>query len=232
MDIKEIDVKNLLGIDSINFLGTGQTILKSILLFFIIILCLGVGYFIITRNKKKKGKLIKKIGWWEEIQGNMTPLKIDEAEEITIPNTNLKAFYIKKFDMWLPRFTIPISQDLFYVCITKTREIINFKLKSLSKDLKEANLEYDHTDMRWANENLAEHIKRNYRDKAVKWWREYKDVIQIVIFVMVMTLSLVIVLLMMSNLAEKIGEIGKMLGDIVSNLQKNQVQNVQVGVTG
>ena len=50
-------------------------------------------------------------------------------------------------------------------------------MKNINEETKEAGLEYDHTDMRYALTNLLALIKRNYRDKSQPWWREYKDVI-------------------------------------------------------
>ena len=71
--------------------------------------------------------------------------------------------------------------------------------------MKESGLEYDHTDMRYAMVNLSELIKRNYRDKAIPWWKEYKDIIAVVILVFVMTLSFIFIIMQISKLIIDVG---------------------------
>ena len=186
----------------------------------VLIVCAGIAYYYMNKSKKIKNKVIKKIGWWEEINGRLVTLSMDEAEEIIIPGTNLRAFYIKKRDMWLPRFTRAINQDLFYLAITKNREIVNFTLKSLEESMKEAGLDYDHTDMRWANENTREFIKRNYRDKSIPWWKEYKDVIATVVILAVMVFGFVIIIYFLGGLVEKIGLIADKVNNILDTANK------------
>lgn len=177
---------------------------------------IGVGaIYLLSRFKKKKDPNMKQIGWWEEVHGDMIPLGLDTAEEITIPRTNLKVFYIKAKDLWLPRFTRGIKADLFYVAITPDREIVNFTLKSLSKDRAEAELDYDHTDMRWAAENTREFIKRNYRDKATTWWKEYKEIISIAILIVMMTISFLVIIWMMSGIVKDIGAIAGQVSESI-----------------
>lgn len=198
-----------------SFSGIVAQIFYIIRVFGIFVIIAG-GIYLYSKRKKQKQSI--KIGWWEEVNGRLIPLNVDDAMEITPPGTHLKVFYIKSKDLWLPRFTRGIKPDLFYVAITPDREIVNFSLKSLSKDRKEAGLEYDHTDMRWAAENTKEFIKRNYRDKSTQWWKLYKDVISTVIFIVILTLSMAIIVFMLTKFTAQLGSVSGNLASAVDKL--------------
>jgi hypothetical protein len=175
----------------------------------IFLLCILIGSIVFgllyVRSKKKNNQELKKIGWWEETNQGLIPTRMDEAEEIIIPGTALRVFYIKARDLWLPRFTRGITKDLFYVAMTPNRQMVNFSLKSLGKTLEEANLKIDHTDMLWAAENTREFIKRNYKDKSVKWWQAYQGVITIAIYILILTFSFILIIYMLKGVVDKIG---------------------------
>ena len=181
----------------------------------IFFLCLIVGAiiagFIYYRFKKKEIKDIKKIGWWEETSAGLVPTHMEDVEEIVIPGTQLRVFYDEKKDLWLPRFTRGITKDLFYVAMTPNRQMINFSLKSIGDTLKEANLDYDHTDMLFAAENMREFIKKNFKDKSIKWWQAYQGVITTAIYILIMTFSLGIIIYMMRGIVKDIGSVADTL---------------------
>lgn len=196
------------GLGDFNIGSLMDKVITLFLIIFIIAIVGGIVYYFMKKKKDLKTKSsMKKIGWWEEVQGKLVPGKMDDAEEIIIPGTRLRVFYIKSKDMWLPRFTRGITQDLFYVAITPKRELVNFTLKSISDDMKEAGLDYDHTDMIWASENLREFIKRNYRDKSVPWWKEFQGVITTVVYLVILTISFVIIIYFMRQLITDMGTI-------------------------
>lgn len=207
-----LDMKNVFS----GMIPDSATLLMFLRNFLIIlgIIVLGVVAFVFInhRKKKKQGGGLKEIDWWEEINESLVPVESDKAEEIIIPGTSLRVFYIKKKDMWLPRFTRAIRPNLFYVTITPNKEIINFKLKSLTEDLKSAGLEFDHTDMRWAAENIKEFIKRNFRDKATPWWKEYQGLITGIAYILVTTFCLGILLYMFKDLMDQISDVVSQLG--------------------
>lgn len=190
----------------------------SVLLVVIIISVVGFIAFWLIKKKGKKTTSVKKIGWWEEVHSELVPTTIDEAEEITIPGTRLKVFYIKSKNMWLPRFTRGITKDLFYVVITPQREIVNFTLGSVSQDMEKAGLNYDHTDMIWASENIKEFVKRNYRDKSVKWWQAYQGVITVAIYLIIMTFCLAIILYFMKQLVGDLRGVVSSTGELMKQL--------------
>ena len=187
------------------------------IILFVIAIFGGLAYFFMKKKKDKKTPM-KKIGWWEEVQGKLIPTEMDDAKEIIIPGTRLRVFYIKSKDMWLPRFTRGITKDLFYIAITPKREIVNFTLTSISEDMSKAGLEYDHTDMIWASENLREFIKRNYRDKSTPWWKAYQGVITTAIYIIILTFSFVVILYFMRELLNDIGGVANSVGGLIDKV--------------
>ena len=217
------------GIDLADFglnFNVGNIVDKILSLFMILIIVAIVGaiVFFLMKQKKDKKTPMKKIGWWEEVQGKLIPTDMDKAKEIIIPGTRLRVFYIKSKDMWLPRFTRGLTKDLFYIAITPKREIVNFTLTSISEDMAKAGLEYDHTDMIWASENLREFIKRNYRDKSTPWWKVYQGVITTAIYIIILTFSFVIILYFMRQI---VGDMSGVLSGIERLLDRMNACNPQ-----
>lgn len=175
--------------------------------------------FYLYKRKKEMNSPKSTICWWEDTGEKQIPLDQDEVIEITHPGTRLRAFYIKKKDMWLPRFTKSVKQGLYYVTITPQRELVNWTPGSIEKNMKEIGLKFDHTDMLWASENLREFIKKNYRDKSVKWWQAYQQVITTVIYIIFITISFGIVLYMMRGIVGDIGLLMERGGEIMKGLE-------------
>jgi len=180
--------------------GLGQFVV--ILVLFLIVG--GIFYYIYYLKKKKKN-FDKKIFWFEEVNGVPVPVGEDNACELTIPGTNIQVFFIKEKNMYLPRPVKRMGKDAYWFMIKNNREIVNFAMKNLNEEMTEANLDYDHTDMRYALTNLKELIKRNYRDKSQPWWREYKEVISLVVLIFVLTLSFIFIISKIGGLADKLG---------------------------
>lgn len=198
------NVKGLGFIENFSFKGlisgvTGFLIVVGVFAFLTII----VAIFLLKRKEKKLYNIT--IHFFEEVQGNLIPIEQCLACELTIPNTSVKVFYIKSKDLYLPRGVRKMGKNSYWYAIRDNKEIVNFRIKNINKEMKEANLDYDHTDMRYAMNNLRDLIKRNYRDKSIPWWREYKEVISIVIYVFVLTLSIFFILNKIGDLIDKVG---------------------------
>ena len=183
----------------------------GIIILTILIVSAMVFFFMKWKNKKKKPQ--KKISWWEDLHGSLIPTITENAEEIIIPGTRLRVFYIKARDMWLPRFTRGVTKDIFFVAITPKRELVNFTLTSIGEDMEKAGLTYDHTDMIWASENIRDFIKRNYRDKSTPWWKAYQGVITTAIYIVLLTVSFVVILYFMREMMVE-------MTDILSGIEK------------
>ncbi len=177
----------------------GFTVVLLLFLF-----CAGILYWVLN-VRKTKTLYNKNIHWFEEVNGKFQALDDDMAAELTIPRTNIQVFYIKKKDLYLPRLTRRMGKNAYWVGIKNNKEVINFTLKNLNEDMTEANLDYDHTDMRYALTNLLELIKRNYKDKSTPWWREYKEVISLVILIFALSLSFFFLLYKVGQLIEQVG---------------------------
>ena len=193
-----------LGISGFNFSSLMNGIGLIILAIFVFVIIGGIAFFMFIKTKNKK-LYNKTIHWFEEVNGDMIPTGLDIAREITIPNSSVTVFYIKKKNLYLPRPVIKVGKEGYWICIRRNRELVNFRPKNLNEDMKESNLDYDHTDMRYALTNLQEMIKRNYRDKSQPWWKEFKEVIGLVILIFVLTLSFVFIAVKMGDLADKLG---------------------------
>lgn len=183
--------------------------------------------YIKRRNKDVEGK--SKVGWWHEVGARMEPGKMDVVDERVIPGTTLRIFYNDKKDLWIPRFTRGITANLYYVLITPTHQMVNFTIPSLSSDLKRANLEYDHTDMLWAAENSREYIKRNYKDKSVKWWQLYQNTIATAILIFVMTFSMIMIIYFLRGLVVDMRGVAGALGDAALKACQNAQTSGVVG---
>ncbi len=181
------------------------------------------------KNKHKKDASSMKVTWWVEVTGKKTmePSRTDIVEEIILPGTVLRLFYCKKRDLWLPRFSRGINKDLFFVGLTPTQQMVNFTIKGISEDLKSANLDYDHTDMIWAAENTREFVKRNYKDKSVKWWQLYQGVLTTAAYILIMTFSLVIIIYFMRGIVE---DMGLLFGQIENTLENSCARAMTSGV--
>lgn len=199
--------------------------------FFLLFAAMGALFFGMwyIKTKHKRAKNSQKVTWWVEVTGKkiMEPSRTDDIEEIILPGTILRLFYCKKRDLWLPRFSRGITKDLFFVGLTPTQQMVNFTIKGISEDLKNAELDYDHTDMIWAAENTREFVKRNYKDKSVKWWQMYQGVITTAAYILIMTFSLVIIIYFMRGIVE---DMGSLLGTIESVLENSCARAVTSGV--
>lgn len=155
---------------------------------FMLIAILGGGIllaYLYFQNQKKAYD--KKLHIFEEINGQMIPLRDDLAIEMTIPGTTVKVFYVKGSNMYLPRPTRAMGKDRFWYAIRRNREWVNFTMKNLNKEMVEAGLDFDHTDMLYANAQLKKLIERNY--KKTKWWQEYRSEISMAILILMLTFS-------------------------------------------
>jgi len=203
-------------IDITRFLGKLGNIFLLLVLF---ALAAGIIGFWLYR-KKEKALYSQNLHFFEEVNGQTVPTESLLAAELTIPGTSIMVFHVKSKDLFLPRGVIRMGKKSYWYSIRNNREIINFSMTNINKETGEAGLNYDHTDMRYAYTNLREIIKRNYKDKSQKWWREYKDVIATVIYIFVVSLSFFFIV---SQIGKLLGQIDPLLGraeEILAQLAK------------
>ena len=195
--------ENMFG-GALNFSGVMSGVMQFVILIGMFIVVGGI-LFWLYYLKNVKAEYKQKVHWFEEVNGMPVPLGMDVARELTIPNTNVQVFYIKNKDLYLPRPSIKMGTNAYWFMIKRNGEIVNFRMKNMNEEMTEANLDYDHTDMRYALTNLRELIKRNYRDKSQPWWREYKEVISLVILIFVLTISFIFIISKVGGLIDRAG---------------------------
>ncbi len=181
-------IKGLEFVQKINVGGIFSTIGSFVLLIFAIVIVGGIVAFIYWTITQKK-VYNQKLHFFEEVNKVMVPVEDLVARELIIPNTNVKVFYIKSKDLYMPRGTKKMGKKSYWYAIRNNREIVNFTMANINDKMKEADLDFDHEDMRLAFLNLSDLIKRNYKDKSTKWWKEYKDIISTVIFIFILTVA-------------------------------------------
>jgi len=191
-------------LDKINIQGIFKGVGSFVLLIATLAIVAGIVAMVLYL-KKNKQLYKEKIHFFEEVQDQMIPVEDCVGAELIIPNTNIRVFYIKSKDLYMPRGVKKMGKNSYWYAIRNNREIVNFTMSNLNKVLKEAGLDFDHTDMRYAYANLREIIKRNYKDKSKKWWLEYKDVISVVIFVFVITVSMFFITRYIGSIVDKVG---------------------------
>lgn len=182
------NIKGLGGISGFDFSGLFTGIVQVLLIAFLFLFVGGI-VFLIFWNKKQKQLYNKKIFWFEEVNKNMIPVGENWACELGVPNSDIRLFYVKDKNLWLPRLTKRMGKDAYWCAIKNNREIVNFVMTNINEEMKEAELEYDHTDMRYAAANMRKLIQTNFRDKSTPWWKEYKTQISIVVIVFILTVS-------------------------------------------
>ncbi len=175
--------------------------------------CVALIYYARKRNKDHQQPI--KIGWWEEVGEHLEPSFQENVEEIIIPGTILRIFYGRKRNIWLPRFSRGVAKNLYYVAKTKNGQMVNFALGNLTHNLKEAKLEFDHTDMLWAAENSREFIKKNYTDKSITWWQLYQQTISTAALIFIFTLCFLAIIYFMRGIVTDIGGVAGQLGSVL-----------------
>lgn len=152
--------------------------------------------------KNKKSPNLKNIIWYRMIKGKTTPINLkdpDAAEEILVPGTGLRLFYIEKSDTYMPRLKEEIDKDIYFAMLAANGRIINFTLQSYDEAMRSVGLEFDRADNLWDVENAREFVKRNYTDKSIKWWQAYQQVISNAIHIILHTITLVVIIYFMKK---------------------------------
>lgn len=191
-------------LNQINFAGI-LPFFKNIFVIFALLVGFGIIIILFFVAKKNKKTFFQVCKFFEEVNGKIIEIDSKLAKELTIPNTNIKLFYIKDIDLYMPRPIRKMGHNTYWFFVTEKREILNFNLENINKKLATAGASYDHTDQRYAHKNLSDLIQRNYRNKAIKWWEQYKAIIGAVIIIFVISLCTFFLFGRISEVLDKIG---------------------------
>ena len=182
--LASVGVKNL---PEVTGVGLGNFLQGFI--FFIVLSCLVAGIVFYFANKRQYNKHIH---LFEEINGQTTPVGMDKAKEIVLPNTSIRAIFLRKRRVYIPRPSIQTGKDHYWYYIRKDGEWNNVGLESLNKKLDELRIYADHTDMRMANASLKKLVDKNY--KKLNWLKEYAPYIAMGMLIFILAISAVLVL--------------------------------------
>ncbi len=212
--------------------GAGITIGIILLIFFVIVFA-GIITFFYYSKKIKKQQFKYKIHIFKDIAGEIQPIDDDLAKEVFVPDTNVGLYYLLRKKIYIARPTRAMGKDAFWYKILPNGEWVNFDMKSVDGKPTLAKAEYDHRDTRYAYINLKEIIKRNYRDKSVKWWKEYAPLITFIVISFIFVLACWLLLAKIGKLIGSISpliESAKLLQESSISLIQN-AQNINSGIT-
>ena len=201
---------------------------------FVFLIIISVGTFLYYSRKVKKVQFKNKIPLFTNINGKHSRIGIDTAKEIFIPDSNISLFFLKERKIYIARPTRAMGKNEFWFSIAENGEWVNFDLASDPEKNTLALANYDHRDTRYAYVNLKDIIKRNYSDKAVKWWKEYSPLIT---FVIVSFIFIGGCWLLLAKIGTLIGELVPItdqwvkISDIMSGAVQN-AQNINSGIVG
>ncbi len=179
------DVASQAGIKLPENFGSGAGSFVQAFIFLLIFMVIaGVTVYIIA-NKRQYNKFIH---IFEEVAGKAIPTSVDKAKELILPNTSIRAYFLQKKKVYLPRPSIQTGVGHYWFFIRKDGEWINVGLENLNTKLDELKIHYDHTDMRMANASLKKLIEKNY--KKLNWIKEYAPYIAMGILILLLGLSI------------------------------------------
>lgn len=184
------------GVISFSFLG-------DIVIF--LILCIFAGGFTYWYlNKRSFNKTIVK---FREINGVTRRVGIEKAREVVLPNTSVRAFFLKNSKFFIPRPSKETSENEFWFFIREDGEWVNVALGNLNRKLKELDIKFDHTDTRMANAALKKLVDASY--KKTNWLKEWAPYIGYSVIIIMLGIAGYLVM----------GESAKVIGASVGNVE-------------
>lgn len=216
--INDLGAPKLMGDGGTSFGGAG-TVLLIILGVFIVVAIVGAITFNYYYKKKQKLQFCERIHIFKEVHGEPQPIDDDVAMEVYVQDTNVSLYYLKRRKLYIARPTLAMGKNAYWFNILQNGEWVNFALKG-SKDgatFSEAN--YDHRDTRYAYINLREIIKRNYKDKATKWWKEYSPLITFVVVSFIFLIGCWVLLAKMGNVVKQLGPVAEGMKVVSENMK-------------
>jgi len=222
-------------VEGVDFAGLGSTLL-IVGVIVILAIIIGVVVFLYYTRKYRKIAFKNQIPIFLDIAGKLQRIGIDFGKELFVPDSNISLYFLRNRKIYLARPTRAMGKDEYWYKILENGEWVNFNLSNHPDDNTLAIANYDHRDTRYAYVNLKDIIKKNYKDKATKWWKEYSGVITIIItalmFVGVMWFFFWRTGTMISDmqpLSENLKAVGESLLESSRNLQNINSGVVQAG---
>lgn len=210
---------------NINWAGLGSWA-AIIFILIAVVIVVGIGVFLYYSKKLKKAHFKNEIPLFANINGKHSRVGIDQAKEVFIPDSNISLFFLKNKKIYIARPTRAMGKNEYWYSISENGEWINFDLSTDPGEDTLAKANYDHRDTRYAYVNLKDIIKRNYKDKAIQWWKEYSHLITFIIVSFIFVGSC---WLLLSRIGKLIGQLGPFVDQmkIIAEIMGNSVQTAQ-----
>lgn len=195
---------------------SGQSLLMwfgIIFLCFVILVFVGGITFFFTMRKSKRISFKNQIPIFMNINGKHTRIGIDQAKELFIPDSNISLFFLKSHKTYLARPTRAMGKNEYWYSISENGEWVNFNLSENPEDNTLADTNYDHRDTRYAYVNLKEIIKKNYKDKAIVWWKD-PVVMNIIAFVIMSIIFVGAIWFLMIKMGHLISEVSGLISKL------------------
>ena len=220
-----------------NFSGQGLMMwIGLILLAFVILIFAGGITFLWQLRKKSKISYKNQIPIFITVNGKHSRIGMDSARELFVPDSNISLFFLKNHKTYLARPTRAMGKNEYWYSISENGEWVNFDLSIDPEKNTLAEANYDHRDTRYAYVNLKEIIKKNYKDKALVWWKDpvVMNIISFVIMSIVFVGACWFLIAKMGGLIERVGELISALDPIAEKIGNavSGAQNINSGVTG
>lgn len=196
--------------------GGGSGFVLQLVIFVLVAIGAGVGAYLWAAKRAYN----KKIHIFEEINDYPVPTGLDQAKQVLLPFTSVKAFFLKKNKIFIPRPSKQTGKGHYWYLITQDGEWHNVSLKKLeSLSSKHADLEIkeDHSDMRMQNAALKKLVEKNY--KKLNWIKEYAPYIAMGLMIFLLGLTAYLV----------IGEASKIYGGISGNIEAMNEMTKEMG---
>ncbi len=225
-----------LGVDigaNFNWSKLGVGALVIFIFIFVAIIFGGLAFFYYSK-KAKKVAFKNKIPIFINTNGKLTRIGIDTAKELFIPDSNISLYFLKARKIYIARPTRAMGKDEYWYSISPNGEWVNFDLSTDPEHNTLALADYDHRDTRYAFTNLREIIKRNYSDKAVKWWKEYSPLITFIVMAFIFVAGCGFLISRVGALIREIPPLLSEMSEIADAIGKavQLSQNLNSGVVG
>ncbi len=183
----------------------GSGFVVQLILFVVVALASGIG----AGWWASRRAFNKTIHIFEEINDFPVPTGLDKAKQVLLPFTSVKAFFLKKNKIFIPRPSKQTGKGHYWYLITQDGEWHNVsleKLDSLDSKHPEIKIKEDHSDMRMQNAALKKLVEKNY--KKLNWIKEYAPYIAMGLMIFLLGLTAYLV----------IGEASKIYGGLSGNI--------------
>ncbi len=197
------DLLNQVGVDKIHGGGFNLGFLGDLGILVILLIVAG-GFTFWYINKKSYNKTIVK---YREINGVACRVGIEKAKEVVLPNTSVRAFYLKKSKFYLPRPSIESGPEEYLYFIRDDGEWLNIGITNVNAEMRKLKIKFDHTDMRMANAALKRLVDKSY--KKSNWIKEWAPYIGFGVIIIMLGIAGYLVM----------GEAGKVTASAAQNVE-------------